>query len=137
MPNVMYTSGKVALLSGNLDWDASNMYVALVDGTYVFDDDHLVLDDVDGIIGTPAPLAGRVVTDIGAGDANDVTTMVIPLGVTCRGLVIYKNTLLGSTSTLVFFWDTNDDCTPINRPGDDGAVPVIWSNGADKLYQIL
>lgn len=107
----------------NIDFDADTIKVALVDtGTYTVNlATHDFYDDVSGVVGTPATLASKTVTD-GTFDAANVTYTSVT-GNTVEALVVYKDTGTPSTSDLIAYFDTGTGF-PVTPNGGD--ITITW-----------
>jgi hypothetical protein len=139
MANALFTSAREAYLGGDLDWDANDVRLILVDhGT-----------------DTPAPTTDDFLNDIGAGarvatsssfasktkvggvaDAADVTLSTVS-GSSAESIVIYYHTGTESTSNLIAFIDTATGL-PVTPNGGD--IVIQWANtgldGAGGIFKL-
>jgi hypothetical protein len=107
MANVIYPKAKEAFLSQNpsIDLDTDTIKVALVDtGVYTYSAAHQYYSSVSGVVGTPATLSNKSITN-GVFDADDVTFSGVT-GNTVEAAILYKDTGNPATSPLIAFFDT-------------------------------
>lgn len=140
MANVLYSAGKEAFLSAeiNMSSAANNIAIVLVDtDDYSFSDSHTVLNDITGAsrIAT-ATLSSKTVTS-GVFDAADATFSNVT-GDQAEALVIYHDVQVGGTtdannSTLIAYIDTATGL-PITPSGGD--ITVAFSDGANKIFAL-
>ena len=135
MATAMYALGREKFLSGDLDWDADDFRVILIDS----DDyaENLAADEfLDDIAGAAreevsGALAGKTTTN-GVADANDIT-FAAAAGDPCEALVIYQHTGVDATSALVAFIDNCAEFPIILNGGD---INCTWDNGANKIFML-
>lgn len=108
MANVLSTFAREAFLGGDLDWDADDFKIVILDNTYTYSSAHNALDDVTGgaRIATSSNLASKTKTN-GTADSADVTFLALPGGDTITQIWLFHDTGVESTSTLVAYYDTN------------------------------
>lgn len=135
MANAVYPKAKESFLSQNpsIDMDTDTIKVAMVTSAYVYSSAHQYYSSVSGVVGTPAALASRTVTN-GVFDAADVTFTSVASGSTVAALVIYKDTGSAATSPLVAFIDTASSGLPVSTNGGD--ITITWDNGANKIFAL-
>lgn len=124
MANALYSKAKEQMLDGTLDIDGSTIKVVLVDNSgYTFSAAHTGLADISAgdRVATSGALASKTVTG-GTFDAADETITGVT-GNTISRFVIYKDTGVEATSTLIAYFDT--DSTP-------AAISLV-PNGSDVL----
>mgnify|MGYP000090568748 FL=1 len=140
MANVLYSAGKEAFLSAEIDLSsaANNINIVLVDtDDYTFNDSHTVLNDIDGAARvSTATLASKTVTS-GVFDAADATFSNVT-GDQAEALVIYHDVQVGgvtdaNNSTLIAYIDTATGL-PITPGGGD--ITVAFSDGANKIFSL-
>jgi len=131
MANTLYPVARSAFLTADLDWVADAMTVALLSSAYTYNSAHTTSGSLTGVLDTET-LAGKAVLADGVADADDVTTMAPGSGTTVRAVVIYRT----SDGMLVYFADTQDDGTAINRPGTGGAMSLLWSASANRVFRL-
>lgn len=134
MANALYAKGKQKLLSGAINIPSDVIKVALVSTAYTeqlsLDEFYTTISPV--VLGTPQTLAGKTVTD-GVFDANDVTFSTVAAGSTAKGLVIYKDTGLASTSALIAFIDT---ITGFPLATNGGDISIVWDAGTNRIFAL-
>ena len=132
MANVLYNKAKESFISQNpsIDLDTDTIKVALVDtGTYTFSAAHQYYSSVTGVVGTPATLASKTITN-GVFDAADVTFTAVT-GASVEALVVYKDTGSAATSPLIAFIDTGTNL-PVTPNGGD--ITIQWN--ASGIFSI-
>lgn len=140
MANVLYSAGKEAFLSAeiNMSSAANNIAIVLVDtDDYSFSDSHTVLNDVTGAsrIAT-ATLGSKTVTN-GVFDSADATFSNVT-GDQAEALIIYHDVKVGGVTeanscTLIAYIDTATGL-PITPGGGD--ITVAFSDGANKIFAL-
>jgi hypothetical protein len=134
MANALYDNGRNEFLLGNIAWLTDTIKAILVDtGAYTVDTAvHANLSDVPaGARVATATLASPTAT-AGTADAADVTFPAVS-GATSEALVLYKDTGVESTSTLIAYIDTATGL-PVTPNGGD--VNVTWDSGANKIFTL-
>lgn len=133
MANALYSKFKEKILNpGTLgttsgtavDLSDDTIKLALVDtGTYTFSAAHEFYTSVSGVVGTPATLASKTVTN-GVFDAADVTFTAVT-GASVEALIIYKDTGTAATSSLIAYIDTVSSGLPVTPNGGD--ILISWN----------
>lgn len=125
MTNRLYPSGREAFLTGAVDWTTDTIKAVLVDtDDYTYDDAHDNLDDVAaGARVSTATLANTATDGAGVADADDVTFSSVS-GDEAEALILYVDSGLESTSTLIAYIDTATGL-PITPTGAD--LVVAWN----------
>lgn len=136
MANALFDYGREGFLAGDIDWDANNLKVVLLDttvhDTIVVATDQFLSDiNVGARIATSGNLASKTVTG-GVADAADVTLTSVT-GDTVESLVIYQDTGVEATSRLIVFIDT---ATGLVLTPDGGNVTITWDSGANKIFKL-
>lgn len=132
MANALYDFGREGFLASDIDWDADNIKVALVDATYVRNlATHDFHDDLTGIVATSGNLASKTTT-AGVADAADITISAVS-GATITQLVIYQDTGVSATSRLIANIDTATGLPLVPNGGD---VTVSFDNGVNKIFRL-
>jgi hypothetical protein len=131
--NVVYQLGLEGFLSGAVDLTTHTIKAALVTSTYVYSATHDFYNDVSGVVGTDQTLGTKTVTSGQFGAANSTWTSVAA-GSTVRGIVIYRDTGVSSTSRLLAFIDTRADGAPLSIVTDGGNITIPWPGG--KVFKI-
>lgn len=139
MANALYDAGRNAFARGDILWKASggsSLKVLLVDtASYTVNlATHANLSDIPAgsRVGTPVALT---LLDPSAGicDANDVSFTSLSSPPTCEAIVLYKDTGVESTSTLILYVDT---ATGLPTPAGVTQVDVAWDSGANKIFKL-
>lgn len=135
MANALYPKAKESFLSQSpsIDMDTDTIKVAMVTSAYTYSTSHQYYSSVSGVVGTPATLASKTVTN-GVFDAADVTYSSVASGSTVAALIIYKDTGSAATSPLVAYIDTVSSGLPVSTNGGD--IIVTWDNGANKIFAL-
>jgi hypothetical protein len=135
MANALYGLGREAFLAGDLDWDANEIRILLVDNAdYTVDIDvDNALDDVAGAgrVAESDALASKTVT-LGVADAADKTWSTVS-GDVSESIVGFYETGVESTSLLIFYIDTATGL-PVTPNGGD--ITVAWDSGANKIFKL-
>lgn len=135
MGNALYDKGRKGFLAGEIDWDADDIRVILIDvADYTVDlavDDFL--DDIPGAarVAVSGALTGKTTTD-GVADADDVILSSVT-GDQCEAIVIYKHTGVESTSALIAYIDSATGL-PVTPNGGD--ITIQWDSGANKIFKL-
>lgn len=136
MANALFAKFKESLLSQNpsVDLDTDTIKVALVSSTYTPNTaSNQYYSSVSGVIGTPATLTGKSVTD-GVFDASDITFTSVTSTATVTQLVLYKDTGTASNSPLIALIDSATSGLPVTPNGGD--ITISWDNGANKIFKL-
>lgn len=136
MANALFAKFKESLLSQNpsVDLDTDTIKVALVSSTYTPNTaSNQYYSSVSGVIGTPATLTGKSVTD-GVFDASDITFTSVTSTVAVTQLVLYKDTGTASNSPLIALIDSATSGLPVTPNGGD--ITISWDNGANKIFKL-
>ena len=135
MANALYDLGREGFLAGDIDWDANDIRIILIDEA---DDtiDLAVDDNLDdraaaARVATSTALASKTVT-AGVADAADKTWSAVT-GDVSESIDIYKHTGTESTSRLIANIDTATGL-PVTPNGGD--ITVTWDNGANKIFKL-
>jgi hypothetical protein len=135
MANALYDFGREGFLGGDIDWDANNIKVTLVDtGTYT---PNLATHDfyndvtVGGRVATSGNLASKTKT-AGVADAADITFTAVS-GAVSEALVIWKDTGTEATSNLICLIDTATGL-PVTPNGGD--INVVWDSGSNRIFKL-
>ena len=143
MANALYDLGREAFLGGDLDWDAHNIKVGLIDNadytvnlaTHDFFND--VAADLtpsggaDALVAISGNFANKTKT-AGVADADDITLSTVS-GDVSESLVIFRDTANVATSTLIAYIDTATGL-PVTPNGGD--IIIQWDSGANKIFKL-
>ena len=140
MANVLYSAGKEAFLSAeiNLSSAANNIAIVLIDtNDYSFSDSDTVLNDITGASRVATATLGSKTVTSGVFDAADATFSNVT-GDQAEALVIYHDVKVGGVTeanscTLIAYIDTATGL-PITPGGGD--ITVAFSDGANKIFAL-
>lgn len=135
MANALYDAGREGFLAGDIDWDANDIRIILIDEA----DDTIdlavdnFLDDRAGAarVATSTALASKTTT-AGVADAADKTFTAVT-GDQAESIDGYKHTGTESTSNLIFNIDTATGL-PVTPNGGD--ITVVFDSGANKIFRL-
>jgi hypothetical protein len=135
MANSLYTKAKQALIAADIDLEADDIRVVLVDGADYTPNlaTHQFLSDIPAgaRVAVSGALQNKTVTD-GVFDADDIVVAAVS-GDQFEYLVFYKHTGVEGTSRLLYIIDTATGlpCTP-----NSSDITLSWSSGADKIFRL-
>lgn len=135
MANSLYDAGREGFLAGNIDWDANDIRLILIDEAD--DTIDLAADDFldDRAAGSRVATSGNFAsktTTAGVADAADVTLSTVT-GDPSESIDIYKHTGTEGTSHLICNIDTATGL-PITPNGAD--ITIVWDSGANKIFKL-
>ena len=135
MANALYDFGRESFLAGDLDWDANDIRLVLVDeGADTIDlanDQDLADRAAPARIAVSGSFTSKTVT-AGVADAADVTLTSVS-GATVESIDIYYHTGTDATSTLICNIDT---ATGLPLTPNGGNVTVAWDAGANRIFKL-
>ena len=134
MANVLYDKAREGFLGGDIDWDADDIRLILIDvADYTFSAAHEFLSSVAGAarVAVSGAFTGKTKTS-GVADANDVTLSAVT-GDQSEALIIYKHTGSDATARLIAYLDSVTGL-PITPNGGDATIQ--WDNGANKIFKL-
>jgi len=135
MANSLYGLGREGFLGGDIDWDADDIKVYLIDSAdYTVDIDvDQFADDIPTLakVATSGNLTSKTKT-LGVADAADVTLSSVS-GDTSEALVIWQDTGTQSTSRLIAYIDTATNLPVIPNGGD---ITIQWDSGPNKIFKL-
>jgi hypothetical protein len=135
MANALYDYGREGFLAGDIDWDANNIKIMLIDEADDTPDLALDQDLADRLaaarVATSGNLASKTVTD-GVADAADVTFSSVT-GDQSESIDIYADSGVEATSRLIANIDTAAGL-PVTPNGGD--ITVQWGSGSDKIFRL-
>lgn len=135
MANTLYPAFKERALRGETDLLTTPVRLALVDtALYTFDLTHADLTALgSAVVSAPQLLVNKSVAN-GVFDADDVVfPAVLPVGTTVEALVLYLDTGVAATSTLIAYLDT---LTGLPFLANGGAAEVRFDNGSNKIFRL-
>ena len=137
MASSLFDSGREAFLTGGHVWGTTATRLQLNDNDTVAPlvATHDFLDDIvtamvheSSNFTYPGTSAAN-----GIADAVDVALTAVT-GATVESIVIFKETGVNSTSTLLVYIDTVSPAFPFTPNGGD--VTITWDAGANKIFRI-
>lgn len=135
MANALYDRGRQGFLAGEIDWDANDIRIILIDEAddtidLALDED---LADRAGAarVATSSAL-GTKTTTAGVADAADVTLSSVT-GDVSESIDIYQHTGTEATSLLIANIDT---ATGLPVTPNGGNITVQWDAGANKIFKL-
>lgn len=131
MVSTLYTRAKQLFLTGALDLTTATLKAVLVSANYVPSTGHLSLVDLptNARLAEAVSVTGVSVED-GVFDADDLTFYAVE-GPAIVGAVVYRDTGVESTSTLVVCCSLSAPVTPTGS-----SVVLRWNNGATKIFSL-
>lgn len=135
MANALYDKGREGFLGGDIDWDANDIRLILIDEA----DDTIdlaaddFLDDRAGAarVATSGAFGSKTKTN-GVADAAPVTLSAVT-GDVSESIDIYKHTGTESTSNMIANIDTATGL-PVTPNGGD--ITIAWDSGANKIFKL-
>jgi hypothetical protein len=131
----MYSKALQGFLGGDIDWDANDIRVILIDtGTYTANaaTDQFLSSVASGArIAVSGSLTNKTTTN-GTADADDVTFTAVT-GASIEAILIYQHTGADATARLICLIDTATGL-PVTPNGGD--ITVQWDNGTNKIFTL-
>lgn len=133
MANSPYNAGRVALAKAQLNWETALVKAVLIDTAYyTFDATHANLAAISASARVATQtLSNKVVLSTGACDADD-TVFANVSGPTIEAAILYVDTGVESTSTLLLYLDTVTGL-PFQPVGM--SVTLTWDSGANAIFR--
>jgi len=135
MANALYDFGRESFLGGDLDWDANDIRIILIDEA----DDTIDLANDQDLADRAAAARVAVSTSLtsktktaGVADAADVTFSTVT-GDESESIDCYYHTGTEATSTLIFNVDTATGLPVLPNGGD---IVVTWDDGTNKIFKL-
>jgi len=134
MANALYDAGRNAFANAGINWVSDTIKAILIDtADYTVNlQTHDALNDIPGAARVATATLGSKSTAAGVVDAAD-TTFTSVSGDPCEAIVLYKDTGVESTSTLIAYLDTATGL-PVTPSGDD--VVIVWDSGSNKIFKL-
>ncbi len=135
MANALYDRGRQGFLAGEIDWDANDIRIILIDEAddtidLALDED--LADRVAGARVATSSALGSKTTTAGVSDAADVTLSSVT-GDVSESVDIYQHTGTESTSLMIANIDT---ATGLPVTPNGGNITVQWDSGANKIFKL-
>lgn len=136
MASAFYGKGREAFGNGGVNWMSDTIKAVLIDtALYTLSiDEHDNLDDIPGgaRVGTPVTLTGKS-NVLGVFDAADISFTGLSSAPSIEAMVIFKDTGVESTSTLLMFIDS---ATGLPIAAGATQVNVTFDNGPNKIGKL-
>lgn len=133
MANKLFPKGAEKILRAGINFDSDTLKVALVSDAYTFSVAHEFLTDLGTVVGTAQTLGSKSTVG-GVFDAADAAFGALAPGSTLKAAVIYKDTGVAGTSSLVAYLD---EIAGFPMATNGGTVTVPWSNGSLKIMSMV
>lgn len=135
MANALYDFGRESFLGGDLDWDANDIRIILIDEADdtidLANDQDLADRAVAARVAVSPSLTSKTKT-AGVADAADVTFSTVT-GDESESIDCYYHTGTEATSTLIFNVDTATGLPVLPNGGD---IVVTWDEGTNKIFKL-
>lgn len=133
MANKLYPLGAEKIL-GPVNLSTDTIKAALLSDAYTYSAAHEFLSDVSAtVLDTAETLASKSITG-GVFDAADVVFALVAPGANAKFVVLYVDTGVAGTSSLLYLVDTATGLTMATNGGD---ITVQWDNGANKIFSLV
>lgn len=139
MASALFAPGREGFLSGEIEWDGSDISASLVRG-YTFNSAHKFVSEVTAAGGTLVAtqlLTSKTVTN-GVADAADATFPSVAAGAAVPALLVYQSSAVRSTGNaaasaqrLICYIDTATGL-PVTPNGQN--ISITWDNGSSRLF---
>jgi hypothetical protein len=131
MSEALYDKARDKFLTGDIDWTADTIKVALLGSGYTADmaNDEFYSSVSSAVIGDPIAIANRS-TAAGVANGDPVTSGTLSTGSTVTQIVIFKDTGDASTSPLI----GRLDLSPI--PTNGGNIKITWDTATNKIFRL-
>jgi len=126
MANAMYNAAKEDYLGGVRAFDTDAIRCVLVDtGVYTFNAAHTSYDALAGaVVGSESGLFTTKTITGGVANAADITFTAVT-GVTVEAIVVFYDSGLSSTDTLLCYIDSATAGLPVTPNGTD--IAITWN----------
>lgn len=135
MANALYDRGRQGFLAGEIDWDANDIRIILIDeadDTIDLAVDEDLADRAGAARVATSSALGSKTTAAGVADAADVTLSSVT-GDVSESIDIYQHTGTESTSLMIANIDT---ATGLPVTPNGGNITVQWDAGANKIFKL-
>lgn len=133
MANKLYPKGAEKIL-GAVNLSTDTIKAALLSDAYTYSAAHEFLSDVSAtVLDTAVTLTSKSITG-GVFDAADVVFGLVAPGANAKFVVLYVDTGVAGTSSLLYLVDTATGLTMATNGGD---ITVQWDNGANKIFSLV
>ena len=127
MANAMYNAAKEDYLGGVRAFDTDAIRCVLVDtGVYTFSAAHTSYDDLAGaVVGVESGLFTSKTITGGVANAADVTFTAVAGPTTVEAIVVFYDSGVSSTDTLLCYIDSASSGLPVTPNGTD--ISITWN----------
>ena len=135
MANSLYDRGRQGFLAGEIDWDANDIRLILIDeadDTIDLAVDEDLADRAGAARVATSSAFGTKTTTAGVADAADVTLSSVT-GDVSESIDIYQHTGTEATSLLIA---NVDSATGLPVTPNGGNITVQWDSGANKIFKL-
>ena len=135
MANSLYDRGRQGFLAGEIDWDANDIRLILIDeadDTIDLAADEDLADRAGAARVATSSAFGTKTTTAGVADAADVTLSSVT-GDVSESIDLYQHTGTEATSLLIANIDT---ATGLPVTPNGGNITVQWDSGANKIFKL-
>ena len=132
MANTLFPKGKQKILSAAINFPTDTIKAILVTGSYTYSTAHEFLSDLGTTVGTAQTLTNKSVTD-GVFDADDITFATLAPGSNIKAVILYKDTGVAGTSSLIDYIDT---VTGLPMATNGGDVQIQWENSGYRIFSL-
>lgn len=134
MASALFPSYKALILGAGLNLTSSLIKVALIKNTYTYNSAHDFYDDVSAnVAGTPQTLSGKTVTSGVFNNSAGHTFTAVTAGATVNALILYYDSTVAGTSSLIAYIDNAGTMSIATNGGD---ITVAWDTGANKIFAL-
>lgn len=135
MANALYDRGRQGFLAGEIDWDANDIRLILIDEADdtidLAADEDLADRAAPSRVATSGAFASKTTT-AGVADAADVTLTSVT-GDVSESIDIYQHTGTESTSLLIANIDT---ATGLPVTPNGGNITIQWDSGSNRIFRL-
>lgn len=133
MANKLYPKGAEKIL-GPVNLSTDTIKAALLSDAYTYSAAHEFLSDVSAtILDAAETLTSKSIAG-GVFDAADVVFALVAPGANAKFVVLYVDTGVAGTSSLLFLVDT---ATGLPMATNGGDITVQWDSGANKIFSLV
>jgi hypothetical protein len=133
--NALYDRGRQGFLAGEIDWDANDIRIILIDeadDTIDLAVDEDLADRASAARVATSSAMGSKTTTAGVADAADVTLTSVT-GDVSESIDIYQHTGTEATSLMIANIDT---ATGLPVTPNGGNITVQWDSGSNRIFKL-
>lgn len=134
MSNQLFDKGREGLLDNTIDM-TTDIRVALIKSTYVFDNTDQYVSDMGAVLnGSSTALQNKTYTN-GVFDADDISLTATD-AVECNALLIFEHKGASNTNWhVIAYIDTPQSGLPFT-PTAGQTVNIEWDSGSNKIFKL-